>query len=128
MLRKILERIHLVQNKTPDDYALPWGMTHGDYVAMQRLARSEDFEAWRKTIDNVVTYYAESMLNEDDTSRLHYLRGKVAGARYALEIVDEILHNEQETLNARRRAELAINPTRSRSSTYGTPLWNPDNS
>lgn len=126
MLRKILTNLGWTQSKTTEGFPLPYGLDAKEYASMLRLAKSEDFETWRKTLDNVVTYYAESMLSMDDTTQLHFMRGKIQGLRYSLEIVDEIFKKEQDFLiNERRRKQIGTNPDRANRATFGTASWKP---
>lgn len=126
LLRKILAKFGFPQYKTKENYTLPWGLTENDNLALTRLSKSEDFEIWRKTLDNVVNSYAEHLLIEENSDRIHFLRGKIQGVRYALEIVDEIHFKEQDFLiNERRRAESNAGPNANtiRGATFGTPSW-----
>lgn len=125
LLRKILKPFGFPEYKTQKNYTLPWGMSEADWVAIQRLMLSEDFEVLRKTLDNVVNSYAEAMLATEQTEMLHFLRGKIQGVRYTLEIVDEIHKKEKDFLeHERRRAETGIaGPASARNATFGTPAW-----
>lgn len=125
LLRKILKPFGFPQYKTQADYTLPWGLSEAEWRRLQKLVVSEDFQILIKTLDNVVNLYAEHLLGTEETEKLHYLRGKIAGVRYAVEIVDETHKKEQDFLinGQPRREDSADRDGRRRLATFGTPAW-----
>ena len=110
--------------KSETDFSLPYGMTDGDYKALQRLWKSEDFETLTKTLDNIITLYGEQLLGTASNEQVHFLRGKILGIRFLAEFVDELKLKEQDyAIHQQRRSTKPNDAQRTRTATFGTPAW-----
>ena len=127
MLRKLRKFFKVTEPKLAEatGYSLPYDISNSDYIALQRLMKSEDFEVLTKTLDKVVNLYGEQMLTTPEVADIHFLRGKILGIRQVVEFVDELRLKEKDFAEYNQRRENAgrTGVEQRRHATFGTPSW-----
>ena len=100
-------------------------MSNEEYIALQRLTKSEDFSVLTKVLDVRLTLYGEQLLGSSESSDFHFLRGKILGIRTVVEFVDELRREEKDfaARQLKREHSSTTDPERRQLATFGTPSW-----
>jgi len=124
-IREIVARWLLGEKERQHLLSRSFEMTQADIANLKVLRSYDEWQQYQDLLDVVCKLYAEQMLVESNSEKLHYLRGLVSGIRRAGTLIDEI--KLQETRrgadDARRDADRELGERRANLALYGTDFY-----
>ena len=104
-----------------------WQPTRKQQQAAKTLYTTPEWPTYIELLDFLCKLYAEQLLSRNLVSEdVHYLRGYISGIRRAGTLIDEIIHQENQSGadDARERAERRA-AERAKLALYGTNWYTP---
>ena len=87
----------------------PHDLTAGDLLALQALRKSEGWRAFTQVLDAKIEELAEELLTAQTTEHMWAARGKIAGLRESILMVEAIITQKEGKDAATERAATNLN-------------------
>lgn len=112
-------------SSTEQGFHLPYKLSNSDYQSLRRLSAMDEWDVYRRTLDEIIKLRGEALLASNDDATIHMHRGFILGLRKAGLLVDEMEFAEQGHLKQERRRNDARSTDEGQRqvATFGSPAW-----
>jgi hypothetical protein len=125
LFRSLLSKRRAQPASAAATYLQLLGLKRQEALALRTLSNEPGWRALLKALDSIISLRAEEMLRLEDSSTLHFYRGRITGLREVPNLVDEIVSRleQLEATDERSRQQQHLRHDPERVATFGTPAW-----